>query len=192
MRHAVSISIVSSLSLDNDWLPQSWSQWEAHVRTRHWPTSERRADDPFSCGGTPHQCGKECALHLKEGCLKKCCKVSLNSIFLKEFLTHCQDIDHDDDEHTCAARTHTCGAPCSLQVDGNPLCTRKCVADWQVVLEISFEMVDLSERFSHEEHERHCCSLALSCPVKCQLCNSFCSAGDHFHALGADAIHLCG
>jgi len=52
--------------------------------------------------------------------------------------------------------------------------------------------VDLSERFSREEHERHCCSLALSCPVKCQLCQSFCSTGDHFHALETDAIHLCG
>ena len=58
--------------------------------------------------------------------------------------------------------------------------------------EIFFDMLNLSERFSHEEHERHCCSLALSCPVKCQLCNSFCSAGDHFHALEADATHLCG
>lgn len=33
----------------------------------------------------------------------------------------------------CAARSHSCGAPCSLQVDGKPLCTRKCVADWQVL-----------------------------------------------------------
>ena len=58
--------------------------------------------------------------------------------------------------------------------------------------EISFEMVNLSERFSREEHERHCCSLALSCPVKCQFCNDFCSAGNHFHALEVDAVHLCG
>src|SRR5258706_5491581 len=51
---------------------------------------------------------------------------------------------------------------------------------------------ELIWRFSREEHQRHCCSLALSCPVKCQLCNSFCSAGNHFHALEADAVHLCG
>jgi hypothetical protein len=112
------------------------------VRTRHWITSELRANDPFSCGERPHQCGKVCALHLKDGCLQKCCKVSPNSIFLKGFLMRCQAIDHDDDEHMCAARTHTCGAPCGLQVDGNPLCTRKCVADWQVVPEIFFDMVD--------------------------------------------------
>ena len=43
-----------------------------------------------------------------------------------------QSIDHDDHGHMCAARTHTCGAPCDLQLDGKPLCTRECVADWQV------------------------------------------------------------
>jgi len=48
------------------------------------------------------------------------------------------------------------------------------------------------EHFSQEEHERHCCALTLSCPVKCMLCNSFCSAGDHFHALEATSVHLCG
>lgn len=45
---------------------------------------------------------------------------------------------------------------------------------------------------SREDHERHCCALALSCPMKCELCNSFCSAGDHFHALQDGAVHLCG
>ena len=139
-----------------------------------------------------HQCGELCTLHLREGCLQKCCKVRTSLLSEGNVLTHFQTIDHDDDEdHMCAARIHTCGAPCSLQLDGKPLCTRKCVADWQVS-EFFLVTVDLSEHFSREEHERHCCSLALSCPVKCQLCQSFCSTGDHFHALEADAIHLCG
>ena len=51
---------------------------------------------------------------------------------------------------------------------------------------------NLTNASSREDHERHCCALVLSCPVKCQLCNSFCAAGDHFHALQDDAVHLCG
>ena len=116
-----------------NYLPQSWPQWEAHVRTRHCPTSELRADDPFSCGEMPHQCGQLCALDSREGCLHRCCKVGGTSPSQRDSLTHFQPIYHDDDEgHMCAARTHACGAPCGLQVDGKPLCTRKCVADWQV------------------------------------------------------------
>jgi hypothetical protein len=59
---------------------------------------------------------------------------------------HYQPFDHGGDEgHLCAARTHTCGAPCGLQVDGNLLCTQKCVADWQVS-EIFVGTVNLSGR----------------------------------------------
>ena len=50
----------------------------------------------------------------------------------------------------------------------------------------------LTNASSREDHERHCCALVLSCPLKCELCNSFCSAGDHFHALQDYAVHLCG
>ena len=28
--------------------------------------------------------------------------------------------------------------------------------------------------------------------MKCQLCRSYCSVGDHFHALDEKAVHLCG
>src|SRR5258706_751745 len=47
--------------------------------TRHYLTSELRPDGPCSCGEMPHQCGKLCALHLKDGCLQKCCKVNATS-----------------------------------------------------------------------------------------------------------------
>lgn len=32
----------------------------------------------------------------------------------------------------------------------------------------------------------------MSCPMKCELCNSFCAVADHFHPLEKDAVHLCG
>lgn len=84
--------------------------------------------------------------------------------------------DHDDEEdHRCAARVHACGQPCSLRKpDGSPLCDRPCIIDCQ------------------SAHNRHECDRALSCPIKCQLCKSYCSVGDHFHALDDAAIHLCG
>ena len=161
--------------------------------SRHGLASELRPDGPCSCGQRHQQCKASCALYPNKGCLRKCCKVNATSFPFfpsRDFLTHRQTIDHDDPEHMCAARTHTCGAPCDLQLDGKPLCTRKCVADWQVFENSLKRCTDLA--FSREEHQRHCCSLASSCPVKCQLCSNFCSAGDHFHALEADAVHLCG
>ena len=42
------------------------------------------------------------------------------------------------------------------------------------------------------DHQQHQCDRSLSCPMKCQLCSSYCAVGDHFHALKPDAIHLCG
>ncbi|KAG8836422.1 hypothetical protein FRC18_011419 [Serendipita sp. 400] len=83
---------------------------------------------------------------------------------------------HSSDEpHTCAATIHACGKPCSLVTsDRKVICRRTCVLD------------------CNRPHERHCCERPLTCPVKCQLCSSFCSIGDHFHALDEQAVHLCG
>jgi hypothetical protein len=41
-----------------------------------------------------------------------------------------------------------------------------------------------------EKHERHECD-AVTCPLTCQLCKRLCATADHFHALGANAVHLC-
>ncbi|KIM24943.1 hypothetical protein M408DRAFT_224544 [Serendipita vermifera MAFF 305830] len=92
-------------------------------------------------------------------------------------LTSCtKPMDHDEVEgHQCAAGMHTCGEQCSLvQTDGTRLCSRLCTLDCRV------------------EHEKHTCDRSLSCPIKCQLCNSYCATGDHFHALEPSAVHLCG
>ncbi|KAG8783755.1 hypothetical protein FRC15_004586 [Serendipita sp. 397] len=87
-----------------------------------------------------------------------------------------KSMGHDEDEeHICAGRVHECGELCSLvRPDGTRLCSRPCVIDCL------------------REHERHACDRSLSCPILCQLCNSYCAAGDHFHGLDPDAKHLCG
>ncbi|KIM22917.1 hypothetical protein M408DRAFT_332686 [Serendipita vermifera MAFF 305830] len=84
-------------------------------------------------------------------------------------------MNHEDEGHNCAAGMHTCGELCSLvENDGTRLCDRSCTLDCRV------------------PHELHTCDRSLSCPIRCQLCKSYCSAGDHFHALQANAVHLCG
>ncbi|PVF95046.1 hypothetical protein CPB86DRAFT_739378 [Serendipita vermifera] len=85
-------------------------------------------------------------------------------------------VDHDDMEHTCAALVHACGEPCDLDImdtGGEPLCSRKCVIDRRL------------------DHQRHCCERPLECPVRCQLCSSYCTSGNHFHPLNPEAVHLC-
>ncbi|PVF98362.1 hypothetical protein CPB86DRAFT_825740 [Serendipita vermifera] len=88
----------------------------------------------------------------------------------------CKPMGHDEgEEHICAAKVHACGEPCSLiKSDGTRLCTRACVTDCR------------------REHTQHACDRSFSCPIKCQLCNSFCQVEDHFHALDSNAVHLCG
>ncbi|KIM19859.1 hypothetical protein M408DRAFT_334238 [Serendipita vermifera MAFF 305830] len=111
------------------------------------------------CSETPHLCGITCQMYGKNGCLRLCAK----------------PMEHEDEEHQCAAGMHTCGELCSLvENDGNRLCSRTCTLDCRV------------------PHELHTCDRSLSCPIKCQLCKSYCAAGDHFHALQPDAVHLCG
>ncbi|CCA69193.1 hypothetical protein PIIN_03093 [Serendipita indica DSM 11827] len=84
--------------------------------------------------------------------------------------------DHEGDEHLCPAPVHACGEPCDLILeDGTPLCDRSCVIDFR------------------REHDRHCCERVSDCPQKCQMkCGVRCAAGDHFHSLEKDAVHLCG
>jgi hypothetical protein len=41
-----------------------------------------------------------------------------------------------------------------------------------------------------EEHEHHVCG-TIACPLTCQLCKRLCATADHFHALHANAVHLC-
>ncbi|KIM22922.1 hypothetical protein M408DRAFT_331422 [Serendipita vermifera MAFF 305830] len=91
-------------------------------------------------------------------------------------LTSCaKPVDHEGEEHQCAAGIHTCGELCGLvESDGNRLCDRLCTLDCRI------------------PHELHKCDRSLSCPIKCQLCKSYCATGDHFHALQPDAVHLCG
>ncbi|KAG8993098.1 hypothetical protein FRB94_011064 [Tulasnella sp. JGI-2019a] len=117
------------------------------------------------CDGAEHLCGQACHLTGRRGCQRRCTK----------------PIDHMEEEHACSARTHQCGAPCSLrdiptphgpQYSCNGMCTRP------------FD----------EEHDQHSCDDRLACPIRCELCQRFCTTGDHFHSLvsGAASIHLCG
>ena len=101
-------------------------------------------------------------------------------------------MDHDAEEgHQCAAGMHTCGELCSLvENNGNRLCSRTCMLDWyaQQLDYLTYTYTSVSRI----PHEQHTCDRSLSCPIKCQLCKSYCATGDHFHALEPDAVHLCG
>lgn len=111
------------------------------------------------CSKTPHLCGIPCQMYGRNGCLTSCAK----------------PMNHEDEEHECAAGMHTCGELCGLvETNGNRLCDRSCTLDCRI------------------PHELHTCDRSLSCPIKCQLCKGYCAAGDHFHALQPGAVHLCG
>ncbi|PVF98363.1 hypothetical protein CPB86DRAFT_733118 [Serendipita vermifera] len=132
---------------------------------QHWDGSIPSCDIPAGHTGR-HACNTMshlCGLLCKLSALDGCMK-------------QCSlPMNHTDGEHMCDAKVHACGAPCDLITpDGTLICPRKCVID------------------SDRPHERHSCEHALACPIKCQLCNSMCAAGDHFHALQPGAIHLCG
>ena len=95
------------------------------------PEHRSSSDLLFSCGDLPHQCGQPCVLSSKDGCLHKYCKVVIYPMSQMAHLTcYTAQQPWQGCEHLCAAWTHACGAPCSLQVDRQPLCMCTCVTDW--------------------------------------------------------------
>lgn len=60
------------------------------------------------------------------------------------------------------------------------------------VVSIGFGLTEIQLAFSDEPHERHACDNRMACPVRCELCQRFCAAGDHFHGLDDSLPHLCG
>lgn len=130
----------------------------------------------------------------RNGCLTACTKVRfIGDESCHHRLFYLQPMDHDEDEgHLCAASMHTCGELCSLvKEDGNRLCVRTCTLDWYVPRPNNSAHKNIIP-YSRIPHELHTCDRSLSCPIKCQLCKSYCAVGDHFHALQPDAVHLCG
>jgi predicted secreted protein len=69
-------------------------------------------------------------------------------------------------------------------------CIGTCYIQWYTTL---FYTHTLGSRAlcRDEEHEHHECG-AIACPLTCRLCRCLCATADHFHALHADAVHLCG
>ncbi|KAI9343866.1 hypothetical protein DFJ73DRAFT_840771 [Zopfochytrium polystomum] len=84
---------------------------------------------------------------------------------------------HEESDHRCDSAIHQCGQPCSLQEvrtkTGKISCTELCTLPMET------------------EHQHHRCA-NISCPMTCALCNRRCDTADHFHALSANALHLCG
>lgn len=120
-------------------------------------------DGNHICEPTAHLCGDPCHLSDKRGCQETCSK----------------PIGHKDDGHVCAAVRHQCGQACDLQdiilVDGRRVsCESLCILPF------------------NEPHNRHSCGDDRSCPVRCELCPRYCTTGNHFHGLQAEAMHLCG
>lgn len=121
-------------------------------------------DGRHLCESGRHACGKQCMLSGRKGCEVVCQK----------------EIDHDDD-HLCSSRVHYCGKPCDLQ-NAKKRSTENALFDCSGTCQIPW----------NEEHERHVCANARTCPIECQLCSNLCCDTDHFHGLEDGSVHLCG
>ncbi|KAG8991998.1 hypothetical protein FRB94_012099 [Tulasnella sp. JGI-2019a] len=117
------------------------------------------------CDCTEHVCGQPCHLSGRRGCQQRCTKT----------------IDHGDEGHACSARVHQCGEPCSLRDVPTPMGTL-------------YSCNGLCTRSFGEDHDQHSCDDRISCPIRCELCQRYCTIGDHFHGLDASVTptHLCG